>query len=135
MKRQLGMHSVEVDGDLVLTQLNGHFTLADMKDFYALAEELTKQGPLYILADMNRGGSIEAKARRYAVNNGSRVKIAATAVYGVNLVLKTILTLLTRATALHNRAKGNVAFFTTETPARAFLQTVRERSARFDRAP
>jgi len=130
VKRPLGTHSLEVNGDFILTHLNGQFTLADMQDFYALAEELTKQGPLYILADMNRGGSIQAEARRYAVDNGSRVKIAATAVYGVNLVLKTILTLLARATALHNRAEDTVAFFTTESQARAFLQTVRERNAK-----
>lgn len=129
--RQIGRHIVEIEDDVVLvSRLIGDFTLEDIQAYYALARERGKERPIYSIGDMTRAGSISAEARRYAIENARLLNFSATVSFGLNLPLRTLLTMLTRAAQLLNVGNSGsyMQFVASEQEARAYIESRRKQT-------
>lgn len=127
----IGRHTVEVDGDVVFSTLEGDFTLDDVKAFYALVGELSKEHPVYCIGDARRAGSMTAEARRYAIEQSKGLRIECNVVFGMGPVMRTILILLGRAAKLVGRGgrSSESKFVSSQEEALAYVETVRARRA------
>jgi len=130
VRRQIGKHLIEIEDDVLVSRLNGDFTLDDVMAFYALAREHGQQRPIYSIGDMTRAGSISADARRYAVENGHKLNFGATVSFGLNMPMRTLLTMLTRATELLGRgdSSAHMQFVATEQDARTYITNRRKKA-------
>lgn len=125
--RPIGNHLIEVEGDLIVARLSGEFTLSDIKEFYALASELSREQEIYCLGDMVRAGTISAAARSYAVHSEQKLQIVCTAVFGINPLMRALLVMVSRAAQLLGRSPSQtgIKFLANETEARGCIAAIR----------
>ena len=118
---------MEVEGDLLIARLSGEFTLSDIKEFYALACELSREQPIYCMGDVVRAGTITAEARSYAVHSEQKLHLVCTAVFGINPVMRALLVMVSRAAQLFGRSSSQmgIKFFASETEARGYITAIR----------
>lgn len=120
----VGRHVVTVRGGLVLIRLHGDFLLPDMVMFYGMLEDICRQhGAIDLIADLRHSGTITADARRYSIRAGRGLQFATSVMFGVNPVMRVLLTMLSRAaTLLRPRDKfPALRFLASEEEARAFI--------------
>lgn len=128
----VGRHVVTVRGGLVLIRLHGDFLLPDMVLFYGMLEDICRQhGAIDLIADLRHSGTITADARRYSIQAGRGLQFATSVMFGVNPVMRVLLTMLSRAATLL-RPRDNfptLRFLASEEEARAFIALEQSRRA------
>jgi hypothetical protein len=127
-RKQVGRHTVEIEGDILIVRLVGDFSLDDLKAYYQIAGDMKVGGPIYNIADLRQAGSISAEARRYAVVTGHERRFGITVAFGLNPVMRVTLVLLVRAARLLQPRHGNVEleFVENEAAARALIASRRQ---------
>ena len=131
VRRQIGKHLIEIEDDVLISRMDGDFRLSDITEYYALCRELGRNRVIYSIGDMTRAGGIEPEARRYAVENGKGLNFGGTVSFGLNMPMRTLLTMLTRATQLLGRTRdtgAQMSFVATEEEARSYISDRRKLS-------
>jgi hypothetical protein len=127
MSRNIGLHVLDVEGDLLKLTLHGDFTLEDMKLFTDVAEEhRVRLGYLLILNDLKEAKSLSAAARRYSAERAKEAKLrgpvyAASAVYGASPLIRGLAALFYSMLRLMSGGDQTNYVAGTEAEARAFL--------------
>lgn len=105
----------------------GEFTLADIKEFYALVSDLGREQEIYCMGDLFRAGTITAEARSYAVRSEQKLRIICTAVFGINPVMRALLVMISRAAQLLGKSSSQIGikFFASELEARGYITALR----------
>lgn len=134
MKRVLhiGLHRLEIDGDLMHWEAHGALDVDDLRKIIAIGEELSaRYGRYYSLIDARQGITVTPAARRYSAEweRSHRGPRAFTVIFGANPVLRALVTLLNRATELVLGRAPEVVFVKSEPEARAVITQDRARRA------
>lgn len=123
MLHRIGPHTLVVEEDIARMTFVGDIEAVRMEEVLAILDGMEQRhGRIGVLADVSALRSVTAEARK---RGGAFTKthfIFATAIYGANPAVRTVITLLSRATELFSRRRSNVGFFTTEAEALAWLQ-------------
>jgi hypothetical protein len=124
---QIGQHIVEISDDLVVTRMLGDFTLDDIKAYYALLSEVSKDKPIYAIANISQGGSITPEARRYAIANGKMLHLRCNVIFGMNAIMRALLILLGQAAKIVRKGAPAVqtVFVANEDDAMAYVHKLR----------
>ncbi len=124
--RQLGLHTVSQDGDVVCIALQGPLGLAEAQSFHGqVADTLASRGHAYVLVDCSQGGALSAETRRWIAQWNQQHRIDGVAIFGASLFMRTMLTLVINAIALLGQRPVPAAFVKTEAEARAWLDALR----------
>ena len=124
--RQLGLHTVTQDGDLLFIILRGPLELGEAQTFHGLvADALRQYGHAYVLADCSRGDSLSAETRRWIADWNRRHRIDGVAIFGANLFMRTMVTLVLNAIRLIGQRGVPAVLTKTEAEARAWLLSLR----------
>ncbi len=127
MGRYVGSHFVEVEGDLLKLTAHGSFTLEDMKEFSALADEHAGgHGYLLILNNLADGKLVSPEARKYSAQQIREAKkhgpiYAASASFGASTLLRGAAALYFAMLRLLSDGDQDYCMAKTEEEARAYL--------------
>ncbi len=127
----VGPHFIRDEGDIFVWILHGTVEVEHVQVTYQRSVDLARQyGYCLNLFDSRHGGSVSAEARRVSGELSRRSPlISATAIFGANLLMRTLTTLLWRAVAMLTHQKTDLEFFATEPEARAWLALQRPKLA------
>lgn len=129
---RIGPHTLVVEEDVARMTFVGDFDLAHMEAILEILDGIhQRHGRIGAIADVSGLRSVLPEARH---RGGAFTKthfIFATAVFGANPAVRTVITLISRAAELFSGRRSNVAFLKTEAEAIAWLQ----RQPRERRAP
>jgi hypothetical protein len=111
------------EGDTVVLIINGIVDGEHLEVTHPRSVAAARQyGYAMTLIDARKATAMSASARRTAAAlNRSDPILSASAIFGANLLTRTLATLLWRAVALLTAQKSDLAFFETEAEARAWL--------------
>jgi hypothetical protein len=128
LRKQVGRHTFEIDGDTLISRMVGEMSLEEMKAFYEVAHSITGYQTIYVISDMRQAGGIRADARRYAVAGGQGIHFGATVAFGINPAMRVMLVMLVRAAKIMNFRTGDMAleFVADEEAARALIAKLRQ---------
>lgn len=132
MKHQIGPHTVGLDGDLVELTLTGLIAAEHMPRVLQLIDSMNGgSGSCYVFADLRGVESVSPDARRIASKWPGVRRVRGIAIVGASLVVQTLVLLVSRAnTLLSGTTKtAKVAFFKSDSEARAWLQKTRAEEA------
>lgn len=97
----IGTHRVRVDGDTVLTRYIGVPEFEHIQAIHLHFDRvLTEHGRLFVINDMSRTGVPSTRTRRWIVEWAQTHPIAGLVNFGASLPIRTLQTLIMRATAL-----------------------------------
>lgn len=123
----IGPHTVELEGDIVIVRLKGEFTLAHMKEWCALTDQLLKtQGHVFTISDFRGGGYFPADARRYASEWSNTTKVWGSAIFGAGTTARVIISMMARVTALLKKHTIPTVAVESEEAARAWIDARRQ---------
>lgn len=101
MATQVGLHRIEIEGDIVITRLRGAFTLEHMEAWCRLADAvIAEHGGLFSLSDFSAGGSISPESRRYVGEWSGAANVRGIALFGASTPLRILMSMIVRAGAL-----------------------------------
>jgi hypothetical protein len=125
--RRLGKHYVRVDGDIIWIHQVGHLELDEVIQVFQLGYEVgDRYGYMLFLGDARHALPATAEARRYQLE---QIKVrnlpSHTAIYGANLVVRTVVTLTQRAVELMTGKPPPMTFVKDEAAARKCLEAAR----------
>lgn len=124
--RQLGLHTVKQDGDLLFIILRGPLALAEAQVLHGLlADTLQRWGHAYVLVDSSRGDALSADTRRWIAEWNQRHRVDGVAIFGANLFMRTMLSLVLNAIGLLGKRRVPAHFVKNEAEARAWLASLR----------
>lgn len=124
--RALGAHRVRQEGELVAIVLHGPLSLSEAQTFHGLVAEVLKQhGHAYVLADCQAGGALTAETRRWIAEWNRHHRVDGVALYGANLFVRTMISLVLNAISLLGSRAVPARFAKDEGEARAWLASLR----------
>jgi hypothetical protein len=130
---RVGAHTVSVEDGTIHHRYVGDVSKDEMVEMVRLAEQLLeREGAVFTLNDIRAIGHISPEARRYATDWMRNHRFDGAAIYGANLVTRTVVTLLLRAINLLRPMPFESIFCGTEQEARAWIS---ERRQRLQRGP
>lgn len=127
--RSLGRHRYRIEGDLLFSVANGDI---GAEEIILLCEQLlliyNQYGYVYEIVDATNGGAMSAEARRRNADWHRQHAIQGDAVvFGANILLRTVFTLLTNALRLLTHSNLQIQFVATESDARSLVTAHRQR--------
>jgi hypothetical protein len=126
MEVQLGTHTVVIEGDMLICCVRGYFTAEDANAYFRLVEQvLAEHGQYFLLADMRNADTIPAEARRISAEFGKKHPAAGVAVWGSNVAVRVLFTLVMRTINLFQKNAAPIAFVASEQEARAWVAALR----------
>lgn len=128
-QRPFGKHELYVEDDLLCLATHGTLTLEEMQQVIAVVEELIERhGHVLVLADHREAGSFEPDARRYGATWAVGKPVLGMAMYNVNLVSRTLFSMVLKATNIIRKQPLPFDFFKSEGDAREWLAALRRQS-------
>lgn len=125
----IGPHKVEQEEHLFVGRFRGTFSLSHAQALTAHIDSLTAvQGPLYAILDMRLAPGPEIAAREWLGRWSKTAQLRGSAIFGANAMVRAVLTLLNNAMRLLHRKVLPVYFCASETEARLWVTTHRQRS-------
>lgn len=123
MEHRIGPHLIDIHGDTAFITLHGDFLVAHTRPMLALLEGIGGgEGKFYVLADVKDLNGVQPEARRIASSWSGVGRAQCTAIIGANLVTRTLVLLVSRASTLLTTSRhGEVRFFKTESEAREWV--------------
>jgi hypothetical protein len=123
---QLGAHTVVIEGDMLVSCIRGDFTAEDANGYFRLVEQvLVEHGQYFMLADMRNADTIPPETRRISAEFGKKHPAAGVAVWGSNVAVRVLFTLVVRTVNLFQKDPTPIAFVASEQEARAWAAAQR----------
>jgi hypothetical protein len=123
---QIGAHTIEVEGDMLTLRVRGDFIAEEMAPYFRLVEQvLAEHGRYFMLVDMRSADTIPAETRRLSAEFGKKHPAAGLAVWGSNVAVRVLFTLILRTISLFQKAAVPIAFVASEQEARAWVAAQR----------
>ena len=129
----LGKHQICVELDALFWRVCGEVDLEEMRVLCETsAEVVTLYGHVFLVVDTRTAGSLTAEARRFQNDwqHSHRSELSRTVVFGANVAVRAIVTLMVRANALFSARAPQVDFVASESDALAWLSNRRARARR-----
>lgn len=129
----LGKHQLCVELDALFWRVSGDVDLEEMRRLCETsAEVVTLYGHVFLIVDTRTAGSLSAEARRFQNDwqHSHRSELSRTVVFGANVAVRAIVTLMQRANALFSARAPQVDFVASENDALAWLSSRRARARR-----
>jgi hypothetical protein len=122
IRRKIGLHEVEIEGDIMHVRLGGPYLPEEARQFMTLSDQIFREhGSIYSLADLASAQPPGPETRRVLATwpyLGEYVSV----MYGANLVQRAILQLLSSAKRLLSSTPTPlVQLCATESEARQFI--------------
>lgn len=128
MPVQIGAHTLDVDGDLVLVHFDGDVSESEIIEILRHTDSVQGAYGYHLgLSDVRRLGKISPAVRRYVMEWGKKEVLMANACFGASLMSRTLVTLSIRAISLIRHLDAELAFFKREGEARDWLNAQRHR--------
>lgn len=128
MVLMIGPHKVEVDRDCLLVWQSGTFTLEHMMAFCAEADKvIAEHGRLFIINHSSAGASYAPDARRYASQWPNAQYVQGAVIFGASFGFSVVISMMTRAIAIFSKYHIPMATVATESEARAWVATRRQK--------
>lgn len=126
---QHGCFTVSREGRLLNILYVGDSSGEDMRWLLDLVLTVEAEvGPVVNLIDARQAGTLSSDARRVASTHPASKQGRATAIFGASLAVRTLATLVARATDLVRGQPQNLALFRTEAEARSWLASMQDRA-------
>jgi hypothetical protein len=123
---QIGAHTIVIEGDMLITCLRGDFTAEETVAYLRLVEQvLAEHGRFFMLVDMNRADTIPPETRRISAEFGRKHPPTGMAVWGSNVAVRVLLTLILRTISFFQKDAVPIAFVASEHEARAWVAAQR----------
>lgn len=129
MEYKHGCYTARWEGALLIVRQIGDATVDDVVwvgDLMLAQAKLV--GPIDVLADLSQLGHVPPDARKQFSQHEVNHHIRSIAIFGVSVAMRAVATLALRASFLFSKKPGDMAFFSTENEARAWIH--RQRSKR-----
>lgn len=128
----VGPHQIRLDGDIAWVRIVGVLERPESEQLYRLYDQIgARQGYLLVLSDATAARGNSPEARRFQHDHYKlRTYPSYTAVYGANLVIRTLIMMGIRANQLIHAQRPQVSFHSTEAEARAALAEQRPQMVR-----
>ena len=125
-KFQFGTSTVYIDEDLVYTINEGPIDLAMTKGYLEQVDPIIAQyGRVFMLTNAKDNFAMTSEARRYVAEWAKTHTFTASAFFGAGPLSRAMYMLLVRAMQLLGKSRDNLAFFATESEARAWIDEQR----------
>jgi len=122
MELILDPHRIVVEQDIVLAYTNGPWRLEEMKRLLALCEETyQRHGSVYIVTVIGRGYDLPPDSRKYVAEWSRSHVVTGNVIAGASFAMRTLVTLLARASQLVGAKNPAVTFVNDEAAARAWI--------------
>lgn len=129
MRRDIGEHRIEVDGDLVIARSAGRWSQQQTAQMIAIWNEILDQhGRLYEVGDFSEGMELDSEVRRQLIDWTRTRHFTALALVVRSPAVRALATLVIRGAQILHPGGPNAEFFTTYEAAFAYIQ--QERSKR-----
>jgi len=126
MEYQHGCYTAQWEGTLLHLRHTGDASVDDVIWLSDLVvTQAAKVGPIDIIADLSRLGHVSPVVRKQFSQHPVHQHIKAIASFGASLTLRAVVILALRASFLFSKAPVEVAFFSNESEARAWMQRQR----------
>lgn len=131
---RIATHRYVIDEDLIHNMPDPQ-RAQDLKMIRAYTEllepVLARYGRVFLLTDGSAMFNVDAQARRHLAEWPRRTQVAASAIYGGNLVSRTLIKMIAAAMDVVSKTRGqqvqNYRFFATEVEARSWLDGERRK--------
>jgi len=111
---------------MLIIYMRGDFTAEETVAYLPLVEQvLAEHGRFFMLVDMNRANTIPPETRRISSEFGRKHPPAGMAVWGSNVAVRVLLTLMLRTISLFRKDAVPIAFVASEQEARAWVAAQR----------
>jgi hypothetical protein len=125
-QRPYGKHELYIEEDLLIGKTHGDLSLSELQLFTKAADEVIgRHGHFGYLADNTEFGKFDPEARRFVAKWSVGKPIIGIAVFNADLVSRTLVSLVLKATNVIRRQSLPFDFFRTESDARAWLAQLR----------
>jgi len=115
---------------MLIMRVLGGFTAEETVAYIRLVEQvLTEHGRYFMLVDMSRADTIPPETRRISAEFGKKHPTAGMAIWGGNVAVRVLFTLIIRAISLFQKDAVPMAFVASEQEARAWVAAQRSRRA------
>lgn len=122
----IGAHTIVIDGDTIIMHVCGDFTAEETVAYLRLVEQvLAEHGRYFMLIDMSRADTIPPETRRISAEFGRKHPTAGMAVWGSNVAVRVLFTLILRTISLFQKDPIPIAFVASEQEARAWVAAQR----------
>src|SRR3954464_10818080 len=102
---QVGTHTVQIEGEVLVSRIRGTFTVADAAAYFVLVDRvLAEHGRYFMLMDMSQADAVPAETRRLAAAYGRLPPAGGMAIWGSSVAIRTVFTLVARGVALFRGA-------------------------------
>lgn len=127
MRRDIGAHRVEVEGDLVWVTSAGRWSMEQTEQMLALWDEVkAAQGRLYYLGDFSAGMQFDAAVRRRLISWAKSNRFNALAFVVTSLPVRALAMLVVRGAQLMNPDSPTPTFCATLHEARQAIEHARQ---------
>lgn len=122
MELIIGPHRIVAEQDVLFAYTNGPWRIEEMRRFLTLSEETyARFGSLYIVTIIDRGYDLPPDSRKYIADWSRTHFITGNVIAGASLAMRTLVTLLSRASQLIGAKNPMVTFVSDEAAARAWV--------------
>lgn len=122
MELIIGQHRIVVEQDVLIAHANAPWRIEEMKQFLALSEEtLSRLGSVYIVTIIGRGYALPPESRKYVAEWSRNHFVTGNLIAGAPLPMRTLVTLLARASQLVGAKNAAVTFVNDEAAALAWI--------------
>jgi hypothetical protein len=122
MELVIGPHRLVVEQDVLTAYANGPFRLEETKRLLALSEEtLSRFGSVYIVTIIGPGYALPPESRKYVAEWSRNHFATGNLIAGAPLAMRTLVTLLSRASQLLGAKNAAVTFVNDEAAALAWI--------------
>lgn len=123
---QVGAHTIEEDGDLVIATSRGDWSLDQINVLIATWDRVrATHGRLYYLGDFSGGMGLSAAVRKRAIDWGRHNQFDGLVLVITSVTVRALALLVVRATTLLRRDSTPPQICTTLAEARAVMQQLR----------
>ena len=122
MEFVISPHRIVVEQDLLIAYANGPWRMEETKRLLTLAEETyARLGSVYIVTIVGRGYDLPPESRKYVAEWSRKHTVTGNVIAGAPFAMRTLVTLLSRASQLLGAKNPTVTFVNDEAAARAWI--------------
>lgn len=122
MEHVIGPHRIVVEQDLLIAYANGPWRMEETKRLLTLSEETyARLGSVYIITVIGPGYDLPPESRKYVAEWGRNNFVNGNVIAGAPFAMRTLVTLLSRASQLIGAKNATVTFVDDEAAARAWI--------------
>jgi hypothetical protein len=122
MELVIGQHRIVVEQDVLIAYANAPWRLEEMKQFLTLSEEIySRLGSVYLVTVIGRAYDLPPETRKYVAAWSRSHFVTGNVIAGAPFAMRTLVTLLSRASQLVGAKNSAVTFVNDEAAALAWI--------------